>query len=372
MFEEGAQLKEKFGADNVFDFSLGNPDLDPPAEFFDQLKNLSAGSVKGIHGYMANAGFPEVRKALAEKVSAVHGVNCGMNHIILTCGAAGGLNDVFKTILNPGEEVVVPKPFFPEYRFYVDNHGGEIILVDSNDDFSLNLDAIRQAISDKTKVVLINSPNNPTGRVYPEKDLKTLVGILDSKNTAERTIYLVSDEPYRELVYDNITVPSILALYKHSIVVSSFSKNLSLPGERIGYIAVQPECRDVDIMLDGLILSNRILGFVNAPAFMQRIIAGLLDVTVNVEVYKKRRDILAGGLRDAGYEFALPEGAFYIFCKSPVKDDVDFVNHLKKYNILAVPGIGFGGEGYFRISYCVSEDVIARSIPGFKKAIDDL
>lgn len=372
MFEEGIKLKAQFGDENVYDFSLGNPDLDPPAKFFEILRVLSHEGKKGAHGYMPNAGYIDVRKAIAAKVSKEQDVQVPPENIVMTCGAAGGLNAVLKTILNPGDEVVVSKPYFVEYNFYIANHNGVIKLADSNPDFSLNVENIRKAITGKTRAVLINSPNNPTGRVYPEKLIRELSDMLESFNKKGQAIYLVSDEPYKEIVYDNITVPGTMARYSNSIVVNSYSKSLSIPGERIGYIAVNPACDEVDSLMAGIILCNRILGYVNAPALMQRIVAQLTDVTVDIKPYRKRRDLLAGGLREAGYNFPMPEGAFYIFCKSPLDDDVAFVRHLQKFNILAVPGSGFSGPGYFRMAYCVPEEVILRSIPKFKAAMEKL
>lgn len=372
MFEEGIKLKAQFGEENVFDFSLGNPDLDPPAKFFDVLKGFAQKPVKGAHGYMPNAGYPSVRKAIAAMVSSEQGIEIPVDNIIMTCGAAGGLNTVLKTILNPGDEVVVSKPYFVEYNFYITNHNGVTRLAESNQDFSLNIENIQKAITAKTKAVLINSPNNPTGRVYPEQQIKNLSAMLEDFRKKGQTIYLISDEPYREIIYDDVKVPSILAAYSQSIVVNSYSKSLSIPGERIGFVAANPSCDAIGEIMAGMILCNRILGYVNAPALMQRIVAELTDVTVDISPYRKRRDLLAEGLKSAGYSFPLPEGAFYIFCKSPLGDDVAFIQHLQKFNILAVPGSGFGGPGYFRMAYCVPEDVIKRSIPKFKEALDKL
>lgn len=372
MFEEGIKLKAQFGHENVYDFSLGNPDLDPPEKFYKVLKEFAQKGAKGVHGYMPNAGYPSVCKSIADKVSADEGVEVPEKNIIMTCGAAGGLNTVLKAILNAGDEVIVSKPYFVEYNFYISNHNGVTRLVDTNTDFSLNIENIEKAVNAKTKAVLINSPNNPTGRVYPEQQIKDLASMLEGFRKKGQIIYLISDEPYREIVYDNVKVPGILSNYSQSIVVNSYSKSLSIPGERIGFIAANPACDHIDHLMAGMILCNRILGYVNAPALMQRIVAELTDVTVDITPYKKRRDLLAGGLKNAGYSFPMPEGAFYIFCKSPLADDVKFVQHLQKFNILAVPGSGFGGPGYFRIAYCVPEDVIKRSIPKFKEALEKL
>lgn len=370
MFEEGAKLKAQFGPENVFDFSLGNPDLDPPEEFFAVLKDMSNNKTKGVHGYMPNAGFQNVRDSIAKKVARDHKVDITGNSIIMTCGAAGGMNVALKTILDAGDEVIVIKPFFAEYGFYISNHNGVMVQVDSNKDFSLSIENIDRAITDKTRAIIINSPNNPTGKIYSESEIDSLCRLLDSKKTGGRPIFLISDEPYREIVYDGKTVSPILSKYRNAIVINSYSKSLSLPGERIGYIAISPNMENHDLVMAGLNLCNRILGFVNAPALMQRIVSQLNDVSVAVDIYKKRRDIFAKGLRDAGYSFVDPEGAFYLFVKTPTDDDVAFISHLQKFNILAVPGIGFGGPGYMRLAYCVSESVIEKSLPKFKEALE--
>ncbi len=368
MFEEGGRLKAKFGEENVYDFSIGNPDADPPEKFFEVMQKLASQKEKGIHGYMPNAGFDFTREAIAGKAAKDHGITIKGNSIVMTCGASGALNISLKALLDPGDEVIVIRPYFVEYGAYISNHGGKMVLADSAEDCSLDIDNIEKAITDRTKAVIINSPHNPTGKIYSEDEIKKLSALLEAKSV-NKAIYLISDEPYREIVYDNKFVPSILKHYRNSIVGTSYSKSLSLPGERIGFCAVNPEADDHDTLVAGLILANRILGFVNAPAFMQRVVCELTEETVDVEAYKRKRDLLMKGLRDAGYEFINPEGAFYIFCKSPVEDDVAFVQHLQKYNILVVPGTGFGGPGYFRITYCVSIKTIERSIPVFKKAL---
>lgn len=367
MFEEGARLKAQFGADNVYDFSLGNPDVEPPAEFYQVLQKFAAERVPGIHGYMPNAGFPSVRESIAEKISGQHGVKTGANSVIMTCGAAGGMNVVLKTILDPGDEVIVVKPYFAEYGFYISNNQGIMVQAETGDNFTLNAENIQKVITSKTRAIIINSPNNPTGKIYSEKEIESLAAVLE-KSANSRPVFLIADEPYREIVYDGISVSPVLSKYKNTFVINSYSKSLSLPGERIGYIAVGPDMEGHDLIMDGLNMCNRILGFVNAPALMQRIVARLNDVSVDVAPYRKRRDMLMNGLKDAGYEFAHPDGAFYLFCKAPGGDDVKFIQHLQKYNILAVPGIGFGGPGYFRLAYCVSENTITGSIPKFKEA----
>ena len=373
MFEEGAKLKAQFGEDNVYDFSLGDPDVPQPESFYTTLKALASKPDPKAHGYMPNAGFTTTRDAIAKKVAKDHHVDIQGKHVIMTCGAAGGLNVALKTILNPGEEVIVPKPCFAEYQFYISNHNGVITLVSTNADFSLDVDALEKAINDKTRAVLINSPNNTTGVIYSHDDITRLSSLLERySNKYGKPIYLLSDEPYRELIYDGSTVPSILSHYNYSMVVSSFSKTMSLPGERIGYIAINPSMPDADIIMAGLILCNRILGFVNAPALMQRIIERIAFDRVDVNAYAIRRDMFCNGLKGAGYSFITPKGAFYVFCKSPIEDDVIFVKHLLNFNILAVPGVGFGGPGYFRLAFCVPEKVIEKSIPQFKKALEML
>jgi aspartate aminotransferase len=369
MFEEGGRLKALHGADKVFDFSLGNPDLEPPESFTQVLHKIIAESRPGAHGYMANAGHEETRAAVAAYVSHEQSVKVGSEHVVMTCGAAGALNCIFKALLDPGDEVIVSAPYFVEYGFYADNHNGHINVVSTRDDFSLDLEAIEAAINARTKVILINSPNNPTGQVYDRSSLEELGQLLaTSSGKLGRTLYLVSDEPYRKIVYDGVEVPSILEVYANSIVVSSYSKDVSLPGERLGYLVVHPEAQQVEALMSGIILANRILGFVNAPALMQRIVRHLHGTCVDVTVYQARRDRFCEGLAEAGYEFVKPRGAFYLFPKSPIKDDVEFVRLLQEENILAVPGSGFGGPGYFRLAYCVDEKTIERAMPGFARA----
>ncbi len=369
MFEEGARLKSLHGVDKVFDFSLGNPDLEPPESFRETLRSVVAESPPGGHGYMPNAGYEETRAAVADYVSQEQGVELSSEHVIMTCGAAGGLNCILKALLDPGDEVIVLAPYFVEYGFYAENHGGQIRVVSTHDDFTLDVEAIETAISSRTKVVLINSPNNPTGQVYDDSSLKELGDLLTtSGRKLGRTIYLVSDEPYRKIVYDSVRVPSILEVYRNSIVATSYSKDVSLPGERLGYLVVNPDADQAEALMGGMILANRILGFVNAPALMQRVVRHLQGTCVDVGVYQARRDLFCQGLDHAGYEFVRPRGAFYLFPKSPIADDVAFVRMLQEENILVVPGSGFGGSGYFRIAYCVEEQTIESAIPGFARA----
>ena len=370
MFEEGAVLKKKYGADKVYDFSLGNPNVEPPAVFKKQLIRLAEEQIAMKHGYAPNAGFAETRQAIAAKINKTYDLKLTADHIVMSCGAAGALNVIFKSLLDPKDEVIVLKPFFVEYPFYVTNYGGVVKFVKTKDDFSLDIEAISKAIGRKTKAIMINSPNNPTGRVYSRKNIMELAALLRRKSREyDQTIYLISDEPYNEIVYDNIKVPGVLKAYANSIVAYSYSKTLSLPGERIGYIAVNPKLHEAHELITALILCTRILGFVHAPALMQRIVVKLQNAAVDVKIYKKKRDLLCAGLAREGYQFAKPEGAFYLFVKSPIPDDVAFVKMLLKKNILVVPGSGFGCAGYFRIAYCVDDKTIINAIPGFAEAI---
>jgi len=369
MFEEGAKLKAIYGSDKVCDFSLGNPNVYPPPQVHEELVRIAQESTGASHGYMPNAGYPEVRHTVANYLASEHGMALSEEEIIMTCGAAGGINVVLKAILNPGDEVIVPAPFFVEYGFYIDNHGGVIKSVPTNPDFTLSMDAIQDSITSSTKAVLINSPNNPTGQVYGQSELEQLADVLTQKSKAVgHTIYLISDEPYRRIVFDGIKVPSILKIYSESFVVTSYSKDLCLPGERIGYIVVNPEMSEKKKVVGALILANRILGFVNAPALMQRLVARLQGISIDAEVYRKKRDHLLQILSEIGYECVKPGGAFYLFPKSPISDDVKFVQMLQEELVLVVPGSGFGGPGHFRIAYCVDDETIERSAEGFRKA----
>ena len=368
MFEEGARLKAEIGAENVFDFSLGNPILDPPDDFYRVMQELLADKRPMVHGYMPNAGFPQVRQQVADYLKGIHGVDFQVGDIIMTVGAAGGLNIALKAIVDPGAEVVVPTPYFVEYDFYLDNHGGKVTRVPSRDDFGLDLAALEAAINDQTCAVLINTPHNPTGVVYSQEDLEQLAKLLDELGQRRgRPIYLICDEPYRDIIFDGLTVPSLFQIYTHTILVTSFSKNLSLAGERMGYVAVHPEIADKAPLVGGMTLANRILGFVNAPALMQRAVGRLLGATADVAQYARKRDLICQVLDDAGFEYVKPQGAFYVFPKSLEPDDVAFVKTAQKENLLLVPGSGFMGPGHFRIAFCCADDVITRSAPAFKR-----
>ena len=371
MFEEGARLKAEHGADRVYDFSLGNPNLQPPEEFRKVLIDTVNTPGTGDHAYMPNIGYPHVRKAVADYLAEEQQANISANEIIMTCGAAGALNVILKAILDSDDEVITPAPYFVEYSFYADNHGGILKTAPTKPDFCLDIDAISSAINEKTKAVLINSPNNPTGQVYSRQSLSELGVLLKEKSRSlSRTIYLISDEPYRKIVYDGLDVPSIFSCYNETVIATSYSKDLSIPGERIGFIAINPAAACKDDLLGGMALANRILGFVNAPALMQRVVGSLQGISVDVSGYAKKRELLCDGLADCGYEFIRPSGAFYLFPKTPITDDVKFVKILQDELILTVPGSGFGGPGYFRIAFCVDDKTIIDSMPGFKKAME--
>jgi aspartate aminotransferase len=367
MFEEGSALQARYGVENVFDFTLGNPDLEPPERFTKVLKQKVDEQSTGKHGYMSNAGYPETRKAVADYLSGEHKIDITKDQVVMTCGAGGALNVVLKTLLNPGEEVIILVPYFVEYLFYVSNHGGCCKQVKTRDDFSLDLAAIEQAISSKTKALIINSPNNPTGRVYDEESLKKLGELLEKKSSETgNAIYLISDEPYGKIIFDGIKLPSVLSSYHNSILVTSYSKELSIPGERIGLIAVNSQAQPLGELMEGMVFCNRTLGFVNAPALMQRVVEHLQGISVDASVYQRRRDLFCSKLASFGYRFVKPEGAFYLFPQTPI-DDVEFVQELQTKNILTVPGRGFGMPGFFRIAYCVSEAVIEKSLDGFRE-----
>lgn len=371
MFETGAKLKQEFGPENVYDFSLGNPAMDPPEVFTKVL--LEKAADHHMHRYMPNAGYPETREKIAAYITSEQKTAVGTNDIVMTSGAGGALNTVLKTIINPGDKIIASIPCFMEYKFYCDNHGGELDLVEGLDDFNLNIKKIEAAITKDTAGIIINSPNNPSGRIYPVETIKSLASMLikKSKETG-RNIYLISDEPYRKIVYDEIEVPSVMDAYKNSIVCTSYSKDLSIPGERIGWLAVNPAAEDYDNLINGIILCNRILGYVNAPALMQRTIAELQGVSVNIEQYKKKRDMLAEKLAEFGFKFRIPEGTFYFFVEAPGGDDMKIVDLLKDEKILVVPGRGFSLPGYFRIAYCVDDSVIEGSMGGFKRTAEKL
>jgi aspartate aminotransferase len=373
MFEAGIELKKKYGNDQVCDFSLGNPDLPPPACVCEGLREIAdEADLPFAFGYMPNFGYPHVREALARTVSQEQGVEIPPTSLVITCGAAGAINAFYRAVLEPGDEVLCPAPYFVEYAFYAENHGGVLKTAPAKPGtFDLDVAALEAAITDKTRVLLINSPNNPTGVVYPRETLVELCAMLTRKSAGRaRPIFLLADEPYRFLAFDGAEVPSLLPLYPHTVVVSSFSKNLSLAGARVGYALVNPAMPGVDELIAGIILANRILGFVNAPALAQKLLAKALGSQVDASIYARRRDAMKQVLDAAGYSYPLPRGAFYFFPAAPGGDDVAFVNTLLEERILAVPGSGFGWPGHFRLAFCVGEDVINRSVDGFKRAME--
>ncbi|MDD3579425.1 MAG: pyridoxal phosphate-dependent aminotransferase [Desulfobacca sp.] len=369
MFEEGAELKDRLGADQVFDFTLGNPDLEPPPAFKMALQEAASDPQPGLHRYMPNAGLLGTRQSLARYLEELHGLPFTAADLIMTCGAAGGINVILKALLDPEDEVIILAPFFPEYLYYIDNHAGVCRVVETNDHFQLELEPLAAALSARTRAVLINSPNNPTGQIYSAASLRGLGQLLaEQSQRYGRPIYLINDEPYRRLVYEGLTVPSVFAAYPHTLLATSFSKDLCLPGERIGYVAVSPQAQGRHELVTAMILANRILGFVNAPALMQRLVGCLTHAAVDLTPYLGRRERFCQIMADAGYDLVKPQGAFYLFPRSPIPDDVAFIQELKQENILAVPGRGFGRAGYFRLAFCVPQSVIERAAAGFARA----
>jgi aspartate aminotransferase len=373
MFEAGIALKAQHGEDKVFDLSLGNPVAEPPDRFRQVLRELAREPRPGMHRYMPNAGYPETRQAVADSLTQETGLPFTAQDVIMTCGAAAALNVLLKTILNPGEEVILLSPYFVEYGFYVDNHGGIAVTVPTNAEFAPDLASIEAAVNSNTRALIINSPNNPTGVVYPAALLESLGELLRRKQSEYgREIFIISDEPYRRIIYDGLTYSQVFPHYQNTVVVTSHAKDLALPGERIGYIAIHPEYPDREELANGATFCNRTLGFVNAPALMQHLVRSLQGVSVDVADYQRKRDYLYTQLTELGYSVTKPQGAFYLFPKSPLDDDVAFVDALQEWNVLAVPGRGFGTPGYFRISYCVEDPVLEGAMNGFARAAEKL
>ncbi|MCO7123549.1 pyridoxal phosphate-dependent aminotransferase [Ihubacter massiliensis] len=370
MFEEGDKMRAKYGRDQVYDFSLGNPDAPTPPEVNQAICDIVKEEPDLIlHGYMSNAGFEDVRETIAQHINKTQGTNFSMKNILMTVGAASGLNVALKTILNPGEEVVIFTPYFLEYNWYVNNFDGAVVQAKTEPTtFQPDLAAFESCISDRTRVVLINSPHNPTGVVYSEETIKGIASILEKKQKElNRTIFIIADEPYRELAYDGINVPYVTKYYDNTIVAYSYSKSLSLPGERIGYLVIPDELEESELVFDTASNANRIIGCVNAPSLQQKVIGRCVDAKVDLSYYDKNRKALYEGLKECGFECIMPQGAFYLFVKSPVEDEAEFCQAAKKYNILMVPGSAFAGPGYVRLAYCVSYETIVNSMPGFKK-----
>lgn len=365
MFEEGAKMKRERGAENVFDYTLGNPDVEPPAQVIAALRRVASDGVRSSHGYMPNAGYQAVREMAAAKLHKETGVPFAADDVIMTVGSAGACNVLLKAILDPGDEVIVLKPYFSEYPFYVSNHGGQMVLVETGDEFLPDVAAIEAAITPRTRAIILNTPNNPTGRVYPEPVLRDLNVVLDR---APQPIIAISDEPYKSLVYDGKKQPEVASLIANTAICNSWSKSQAIAGERIGYLALSPNLPDLADLRRACIFTNRILGFVNAPAIWQRVMLECADATVDVAGYEQRRNVLCDGLQKIGYEVRRPEASYYVFLKTPISDDVEFVKVLAAEGVLAVPGTGFGRSGYIRLSLTIPLDYVRRSITGFERA----
>lgn len=370
MFEEGKKLSAIYGEENVFDFSIGNPNVEPPESIKAVINEiLSEESPNLVHGYMNNSGYEDVREAISSFLNKKNDLNLTKSNIVMTCGAAGGLNIILKSILNPEDEVITFSPYFGEYNNYVQNFDGKLVIVPTNTEtFEPDLNALSNAITTKTKAIIINTPNNPTGVIYSKEVIENLAELLNKKQHELNTsIYLISDEPYREIVYDDIEVPCLLKYYDNTFIGYSYSKSLSLPGERIGYVVVNTKMDDFDEMMSSLNIANRILGFVNAPSLFQRVIAKSLDAEVDVNIYKRNRDLLYNHLINLGFKCVKPQGAFYLFPKSPIEDDKKFCEDAKQFNLLLVPGSAFGCPGHVRLSYCISYEKIKNSLKAFDK-----
>jgi aspartate aminotransferase len=365
MFEEGARLKAERGADKVFDFTLGNPEIEPPAAVLDAARRVLDSDAPHLHAYMPNAGHPRVREAVAKRVSAATGLPYTANHILMTVGAGAALNTVLKALLDPGDEVITVAPFFAEYVFYVENHGGRLVVAPPKRDLTPDVAAIAAAITPRTRAILLNSPNNPSGVIYPASTFTEIEALLARLG---RPVVLISDEPYRALVFDDVTVPEVPPLVTRSIVATSWSKSLAIPGERIGYLAFSPRMPEAAQLFEACTFTSRVLGFVNAPALWQWVVAEVGDLCIDVGPYREKRDLMYEGLRRIGYECVKPQGAFYVFPRTPIDDDVAFVRLLAEEGVLTVPGSGFGMPGHIRISLTVDRETVVRALPGFERA----
>nr|WP_321026407.1 pyridoxal phosphate-dependent aminotransferase [Clostridium neonatale] len=370
MFEEGKRLSDIYGEENVFDYSIGNPNVEPPENIKTIISDiLNKEKPNLVHGYMNNSGYEDVRDDISSFLNKKNDLNLTRDNIVMTCGAAGGLNIILKSILNPGEEVITFAPFFGEYKNYTENFNGKLVIVPTNiDTFEPDLDELSKVINSKTKAIIINNPNNPTGVIYSKEAIQKLADLLKEKQRElNSSIYLISDEPYREIVYDDAEVPCLLKYYDNTFIGYSYSKSLSLPGERIGYVVVNPSMTDCDEMMAALNIANRILGFVNAPSLFQRVIAKSLGSEVDVSIYKRNRDLLYNHLIKLGFTCIKPEGAFYLFPRTPIEDDKKFCQDAKQFNLLLVPGSTFGCPGHVRLSYCISYEKIEKSLEAFDK-----
>ena len=368
MFEEGTLLKAERGPENVFDFSLGNPYGDPPPSLAREIARLAADPPSDLHKYMPNAGFPEVRRSVAEDLRKDTGLAFTQELIVMTVGAAGALNVALRAILSRGDEVIVVAPYFVEYLFYTRNAGGVPVVVQSAGDFQLDIDAIRTAITARTKALILNTPNNPTGAVYPAGSLRELSRVLEEKEAQTGgPIYVLSDEPYRKIVYPGADFSPPAASLRHTLVAYSHSKDLNLPGERIGYLAVSPRAADAAELADACVFCNRVLGFVNAPSLMQRAVAGFQGIEADLSVYRTNREMLVRTLSESGFSVVPPGGAFYLFPRSPMNDEMQFVAAAREENVLVVPGSGFGRKGHFRVAYCLDPATVERSLPAWRR-----
>ena len=366
MFEEGIRLKAERGAENIFDFTLGNPNDDPPKGVIAAFKRLAEKNAPGSHGYMPNAGFPAVREIIAQQLKRDTGVNFTGNSIIMTVGCAGAMNAALKAILDPGDEVIVPMPFFPDYQFYISNSGGRMVPVETDENFSLDVAAVESKITPQTRVIVLNSPNNPTGAIYSEAVLRNLEAVLQR---ADHPIVVLSDEPYKYFAYDGAKVPETAAIISNCVITTSYSKTWGLAGERIGYLAISPKLPGAEALANACTFTNRVLGFINAPAIWQLVIAEAPEEMPDLTTYQDKRDLMCSGLAETGYEVHKPAGAFYVFPKTPIVDDVAFVRILQSEGVLAVPGSGFGRGGYIRLSLTVPRETIVRSMPAFARAL---
>jgi aspartate aminotransferase len=365
MFEEGAKLKQERGADKVFDFTLGNPEIEPPPAVLAAARRVLDSKDLHLHAYMPNAGHPKVREAVAKRVSARTGLPYTANHIVMTVGAGAALNVVLKALLDPGDEVITVAPFFVEYVFYAENHGGKLIVVPPRADLTPDIGRIEAAITPRTKAIIVNSPNNPSGVIYPASAYVEIEALL---TRIGRPIVLISDEPYKALVFDDVIPPDVPPLVTRSIVATSWSKSLAIPGERIGYLAFSPRMPEAAALFEASTFTNRVLGFVNAPALWQWVVAEVGDLSIDVAPYREKRDLMYAGLTRIGYECVKPQGAFYVFPRTPIADDVEFVRLLAEEGVLTVPGSGFGMPGYIRISLTVERETVVRGLPGFERA----
>ena len=365
MFEEGARLKHERGADKVFDFTLGNPEIEPPPAVLAAARRVLDSDAPHLHAYMPNAGHPRVREAVAQRLRADTGLPYTANHVLMTVGAGAALNTVLKALLDPGDEVLTVAPFFAEYTFYAENHGGRLVVAAPNADLTPNIEALAAAITPRTRVLLLNSPNNPSGVIYPES---AFVAIEQLLARAPRPIVLVSDEPYRALVFDDVVPPQVPPLVTRSVVATSWSKSLAIPGERIGYLAFSPRMPEAAQLFEACTFTSRVLGFVNAPALWQWVVAEVGDQVIDVAPYREKRDLMYEGLTRIGYQCVKPQGAFYVFPRTPIDDDVAFVRLLADEGVLTVPGSGFGAPGHIRISLTVERETVVRALPGFERA----